>query len=338
MNLAILGCGFWAQYQIAAWREVGGVTIVGVCDRDRDKAEATAQRFGVPQVFTDATELLEGTRPDCVDIISSPETHEALVLLAAERGVPVICQKPMAPDWAACERMVAACEAAGVPFFIHENFRWQVPIRRVKALLDSGEIGRPFRSRLYFNTNFPVFDNQPNLRDLEQFILADLGVHLLDVQRFLFGEVRSLRCLTQTALPAVRGEDVATILLETVGGMHGVVELSFASLVPDDAFPQTLLRVEGTEGSVALGKDYALTVTTRAGTRTETLVLPAYDWVNPDYAVAHTSMVPCNQNFYNALTQGTPAETTARDNLETLRLVYAAYESARSGKTIEFGN
>lgn len=337
MNIAVIGCGFWAQYQIAAWQEVGksaDVTLVGVCDRDAARAEATARRFGIGWAFTQADELLDTMRPDVVDIITTPETHEPFVLLAAERGIPVICQKPMATDFAACERMVAACERANVPFFIHENFRWQLPIRRVKTLLNDNAIGRPFRSRLYFNTGFPVFDNQPNLRELEQFILADLGVHLLDVNRFLFGEARSLRCLTQTIGKGVRGEDVATILLETVGGMHNTIELSFASVVPYDAFPQTLLTVEGTDGSIDLGRNLALTVTTRSGSQTETLSLPQYDWVNPDYAVVHTSMVPCNRNFLDALTGGPDAETTARDNLATLRLTYAAYESARTGETI----
>jgi len=63
--------------------------------------------------------------------------------------------------------MVATCRQAGVPFIIHENWRWQTPIRHVKALLDRATIGQPFRARIQFSSGFPVFDNQPFLKELE---------------------------------------------------------------------------------------------------------------------------------------------------------------------------
>ncbi len=80
---------------------------------------------------------------------------------------PVICQKPMANDFAEAKAMVRLCQEAQVPFFVHENWRWQRPIRELKKVLDSGKIGPPFRARIDFNTSFPVFTNQPFLRELE---------------------------------------------------------------------------------------------------------------------------------------------------------------------------
>src|SRR5206468_2248172 len=131
------------------------------------------------------------------------------VQLAAQREVAVICQKPMAPTLSDAERMVSVCRQARVPFFIHENWRWQTPIRVLKKVLDAGTIGVPFRARIDMISGFPVFKNQPFLRELEQFILTDLGSHTLDTARFLFGEAATLYCQTRRVHRDIKGEDVA---------------------------------------------------------------------------------------------------------------------------------
>ncbi len=116
--------------------------------------------------------------------------------LATKYQVPVICQKPLAPDLPTAEKMLATCQDAGIPFFVHENWRWQTPIRALKAALVEGSIGRPFRARIEMISGFPVFKNQPLLRTFEHFIITDLGSHTLDTARFLFGEAESLYCQT----------------------------------------------------------------------------------------------------------------------------------------------
>ncbi len=125
----MFGTGFWSHFQIAAWQEVGGVDLVAVYNRTVSKAEKVAQKFGVPRVYGDAEELLRHESLDFMDIITEIDAHAPLVYLAAKRRIPVICQKPMAPDLQTAENMVAACQQAGIPFFIHENWRWQTPIR-----------------------------------------------------------------------------------------------------------------------------------------------------------------------------------------------------------------
>ena len=188
LKLAVIGCGFWSSFQIAAWREFSrDVQLVAVCDRDAGRAEATARRFGGVTPYTDATEMLRREQPDVVDVITDVNTHASFVELAADHGVAVICQKPMASDLTTAQRMVAGCRKKGVPFYIHENFRWQAPIRRLKAILDMGEIGPVFKARVSFCSAFPVFDNQPFLAELDQFILTDIGSHVLDIVRYLFG-------------------------------------------------------------------------------------------------------------------------------------------------------
>lgn len=335
LRFAVIGTGFWANFQIHAWKELEGVELVAVCNRTRSRAEEIAQKFGVPAVYDSAKELLENEALDFVDIITDVDTHARFTIIAAEKGVNVICQKPMAPSWEEAAWMVQECKDNGVKFFVHENFRWQAPIRALKKALDSGVIGLPFKARVSFVSGFPVFDNQPFLAELEHFILTDIGSHVLDVCRFLFGEAKTLYCLTKKVNPNIKGEDVANVLMEMQSGLHCYAEMSYASILEKESFPQTLVLVEGERGSIHLTNDFELKVTTRQGTRSEIIQPVLYPWLDPDYAVVHASIVDCNRDIIKGL-QGGEAETTGDDNLKTVQLVWKSYESAAGGKLITF--
>src|SRR5579871_5554795 len=192
LRFGIVGAGFWVPFQLHGWLELPGLECVAITNRTRSKAEEIAARFAIPRVFDSVDEMLTAPGLDFIDIASAVETHAALVERAALHRVPVVCQKPMAPSFSEAQAVVNACSRANVPFLVNENWRWQRPIREFKRILDSGAIGEPFRARISFITGFPIFDNQPFLRSLPQFILTDMGSHLLDVVRFLFGEAHSL--------------------------------------------------------------------------------------------------------------------------------------------------
>jgi len=338
LRFAVIGTGFWANYQIPAWFEMDGVELVALYNRTKSKAEAVAGRFGVPRVYDNVEQLLDQERLDFVDIITDVDTHAPFVEMAARRGVGVICQKPMAPKLAVARQMVELCEQKGVPFFIHENWRWQSPIRKVKELLDAGVIGNVFKARVTFCSAFPVFDNQPFLRELEEFILTDIGSHILDVCRFLFGEASTLYCQTARVNPGIKGEDVANVLMKMKNGVSCFAEMSYASILEFEAFPQTFILVEGEKGSLHLTRDYEVRITERGGTKAVKAEPRMYDWLDPKYALVHSSIVDCNRDILNGLQGKGNAETTGKDNLETVRLVHAAYESARNNKVIDMAS
>jgi predicted dehydrogenase len=334
LRFAVIGTGYWARYQLAAWRELPGVQCVAAYNRTRSKAELLAREMGIPAVYDDAAELLRRERPDFVDVITGVETHRHFVELAAAAGVPVICQKPLAPSLADAEAMLAACRAAAVPLLVHENWRWQTPIRALSTLLQRQEVGRVFRARVTYSNSFPVFDKQPALRELEQFILMDIGTHILDSARLLFGEATTLFCRTARVNAGVRGEDVATVLLGMESAATVTCEMSYASRVEHDRFPETYVHVEGERGSLELGPDYWIRVTTAQGTHARRCPPPRYAWADPRYELSQSSGVACNADLLAALSGRHPAETTGEDNLRTLRLVFACYESARTGRAI----
>ena len=336
LRFAIIGCGFWARYQLPAWLEIDGVEPVALYNRTIEKATELAKQFcPAANCYDDAARLFANEQLDFVDIITDVDTHEQFTLLAAKYGVPVICQKPMAPSLHTAKKMLAACRDTNTPFFIHENFRWQAPVRRLKQLMDSGIIGQLFKARISFCSAFPVFDNQPFLAQLDQFIITDIGSHILDICRFLFGEADTLYCHTHSINPTIKGEDVANVLMKMKNGISCYAEMSYASILEHESFPQTYVLVEGEKGSINLTKDYIISITTRQATTMEKAIPEMYPWVDPEYALVHSSIVDCNRNILHHLQGIEKAETTGADNFETVRLVHAAYASAKNNQLID---
>jgi len=340
LKFAILGCGFWSQFQIGAWQELEGAECVALYNRTKSKAEELARRFNVPRVYDDAEEMLRNEEIDFIDIITDVDTHEKFTLLGAKYGLDVICQKPFAPSFEAAKRMMKATQDAGVRFYIHENYRWQRQFRRIKEILDSGIIGNVFRCETVFITAFPLFETQPFLAELEQFALTDQGSHQFDVLRYLFGEAETIYCETQTVNPKIKGEDVATTVLKMKNGVICVQKISFSSPLEKEIFPQTVALIEGDCGSIRLDAEFEIHTTTAKGTVHETVSMKSYPWQTNRLKPEPESIVDINRNILNDMLGESVAENTSDDNIETVRLVWAAYESADSGKIIrlnEFG-
>jgi predicted dehydrogenase len=336
LRFAVLGCGFWSKFQIGAWSELEGAELVAVYNRTRSKAEKIAEYFNVPKVYDNAEELLKSEELDFVDIITDVDTHYLFVEMALNHGIKkIICQKPMAPDLVTARNMVIKCSEAGAKLYIHENYRWQAPVRRLRQIIDSGSVGKPFKARVSFLSGFPVFDNQPFLKELDHFILTDMGSHVLDVIRFMFGECEELWCRTKSINPGIKGEDMAVTMMKMRNGMPVYTELSYASIVEHDSFSTLHILVEGDKGSAFLGPGFEIRTTTKMGTVSEIVNFPSYPWADPDYIVNHESGIHINRNILDDMTGHGKAENTGRDNFETVKLVWASYESAKSDKIIK---
>lgn len=336
LRFALYGTGFWSRFQLAAWRELEGATCVALYNRTLRKAQALAAEFGIPadKCYDDPARLLDENAVDFIDIITDVDTHARFAGLAAERGLDAITQKPMAPDLDTARTMIARAEAAGTKLYVHENFRWQTALRALKEVVDSGAIGSPWRAHVTFNSAFPVFQNQPFLAELDRFILTDVGTHILDVIRFLFGEARTIYAQNHQVNKGIKGEDATSFMLRMVNEMTVNGEISYASRLEYENFPETVVRIEGEEASIVLDRQFWLRLTTRDGTRSWQAPPPRYPWADPAYDCVHAAIVPCNENLLAGLNGTGVAETTATDNLKTLELVYAAYDSAEAGRVV----
>jgi predicted dehydrogenase len=322
-----------------AWRQTANVALAAVCDRDAARAEAAARSFGVPVWYTDAEAMLDAGGLDFVDVATTPPSHRAMVEAVARRRLPVICQKPLAFDLPDARAIVAACHQAGVPLMVHENFRWQRPMRILRERIDEGAIGRPFYGRISFRTATDIYTNQPYLRHDERLILADMGVHLLDLVRFFFGDPITLACQALHVDPMVRGEDTA-IMLVGFDNAACLVEASYASNGGQEVFPQTLVHIDGTDGTFDLGPNYAVTRVAKDGALLERFEVPIahYPWSPPGMEAVMESVAAIEQHWVDCIIAGRTPETSGDDNLRTLELVEGAYYAAHANSTFHPGS
>lgn len=334
---ALIGCGFFAVNQMFGWRDVAGAGIVAICDRDPERLKIVGDQFGIERRYSDAAQMFADGGFDFVDIATTVQSHRPLVEMAAAHRVPAICQKPFAPTLADAKAMVKACRDAGVPLMVHENFRWQTPIQAVRKALDSGAIGTPFWGRFSFRSGFDVFAAQPYLAEGSRFIIEDLGIHTLDIARFILGDVSSLTARTKRVNPKIKGEDVATILLDHESGATSIVDVSYATKLGVEPFPETLIELDGTEGTIRLSQGYRLEITNGKGTEIVDASPALLSWASRPWHNIQESVYAIQQHWAERLATGEETSTSGDDNLKTFALVEAAYESAATGKPVEIG-
>jgi len=336
LRVGVIGCGFFSPNHLQAWLGLPGVKIAAICDRNPDRLAMARQIVGPdPAPFLEADALLTSGLCDFVDIVTPPSTHHDLVLLAARRGVPAIIQKPMALSLSDAAEMVAAMAAAQAPLMVHENFRFQAPIMEVRRLIDEGRIGAPVYARIGFRTGWDIYAKQPYLATEKRFVLADLGVHVFDVARFLLGEADRITCEAQSVKPGIMGEDMASMLLRHTSGAISVVECSYASPSPLDCFPQVLISVEGANGGIVLAPDYQISIRSGDDIQSWNAEPPRLKWAETPWQVVQDSVRETQAHWLKSFREGREPSTSGRDNLKTMRLVEAAYQSVETCSVVK---
>lgn len=327
---SIIGCGFFAQRHIEGWRRIPEVEMVAAADFDVDRAKGFANR-----AYTSAEEMLDRESPDFVDIVTRAETHRALVGLAIERKIPIICQKPFAPDWATAVEMVNAAELAGVPLMVHENWRWQRWYRVVHEMIARGDIGAPigygFRTRTRDGLGDNPYPKQPYFPQLRRFLIDEVLVHHIDTARFLFGEIDSIFTQASRRNPKMAAEDQAILVLTHHAPTHNAATHGwidghrFLDPVPDgpvmgDAF------FEGENGVLSV-------LSTGDVWRNNELV-----WRNDVTDGYRGDSVRATQaHFVACLKDGSPFESGGRQYLRTFAAVEAAYRSLQEQRLVAIG-
>jgi predicted dehydrogenase len=201
----------------------------------------------------------------------------------------------------------------------------------------SAALGELFFGRIDFRSAHDVYANQPYLASDERFIIYDLGIHLLDLARFFMGDVDSLLCQTQRVNPTICGEDVATIMLRMADGASCLVTASYASQWETENYPETLLHLEGSQGTVHLDRGYQLK-TIRGDEVTNEAAQPASRvWMTPPAHVVQDSVIAIQRHWVDCLLNDQVPQTSGQDNLKTLELVFGAYQSAETGQPYKIG-
>jgi predicted dehydrogenase len=324
LRVGLAGAGMISHYHLTAWRSLDSAEVVAVCDPDDMHARQRAEEFGVPHVYSSLEAMIHGERLDAIDIASPCETHAELIEVAAAAGVDVLCQKPLAPTLAEAEAL-AQTIAGRIRLMVHENWRFRPWYRQISRWLSEGKLG----DRLYCNISMfssgllddehgrrPILERQPSLATEERLMIADVLIHHLDVARWLLGPLQVAYGRMAGTLPYVRGETLATIVLETRSGTPVVVTGSMAA----PGFPaRTHDRVE------LIGKKARVTlVDTELNLMGVDCERQVYDF-DLSYQESFDRTI---SHFADCLASAQPFETGIEDNLHTLRLVDDAYRKA----------
>lgn len=296
-----------------------GVELVGVYGTDAEAANQLASQHGL-QTFDDYDTLLSNV--DVVDLCTPTDTHEALTLAAAGAGRHVICEKPIALTPESGERMVAACEAAGVRLFIALVLRFFPQYRAAREQVAAGAIGQPELLRLMRTTAPPAFGGDWYFdRKRSGGALLDLLIHDLDYARWVAGEVHTVYAQQRER----GGRSYAQVMLNHTSGALSLVEGGWA--YPPGLF-RTSLDLSGHAGLIEWSTDAAPTLRLfEPPEEVQAAPLPPLDPAQDPYAaeLAHA---------LHAIEFGQPFEVTPHDAIAALKLSLAAQESVRTGQAV----
>jgi predicted dehydrogenase len=240
--------------------------ITAICGRDLGRTSEIADRWNISTHTTDWRQVIDET--DAVIVASPNDSHEEITIAALAAGRHVLCEKPIALDSQAANRIVAAASIAGVTTMTPFTYRWMPTFAWVKQLIDDGYIGKPHHLNLRYHTGYARSGKYAWRFDRElsgSGVVGDLGSHFLHVARWWCGEVTFIGALTDAlvereARPNGESyqptEDSALLTLRFANGGHGVIQVS-AVAWEGDGFGQThAAEIHGSEGTLHVYCDW----------------------------------------------------------------------------------
>lgn len=326
-----IGAGYFSHFQYEAWQRIPEVQITAFCNSNPERAKTIKDKFHITNHYSDYRKMLEKEKPDFVDIITPPSAHLEMCKAAADLGIHIICQKPLAPTFAEAQEIVAYTNAASVRFMVHENFRFQPWHREIKRLIDKGVIGDKlhclnFRSRMGDGWGDDAYLNrQPYFRTYPRLLVYENGVHFIDTFRFLAGEIDRVYAILRKLNPVIAGEDFAIIVFEFANGATGVWDANRYNEcnVDDPRYTFGEFLVEGNGGSVRLALD-------------ATIAIQPLGQSERPHGYEHENRAFCGdccyftqRHFVKCLVNNAPFETDGPSYLRTLAVQEAVYASAQ---------
>jgi predicted dehydrogenase len=334
-GIGVVGAGGIVHYaHLPAYRRAG-FGVVGITDADGEKARRVAAEHGIPTVFPDLDALLGDPRVEIVDVAVYPWEQLGIVERAAAAGKHLLCQKPLSDRYEGAVRAVELAEAAGVKLAVNQQMRWDAGIRYLRLLLDGGWLGTPTYATIqsHIATDWSLW---PWIYASDRLEVMYHSIHYLDSLRFLMGEPdRVFATGSRSPGETTPGETRTITVWEYDAGPRALVDVNHGTW-QDDRY--AIFRVEGTEGvakgTIGLLYDYPMG-------RPDTLELSSKlhndgAWVAPTLETMWIpdAFVGPMASLMLAIEEGGEPETSGRDNLGTLRCVFAAYRSMAEGRAV----
>lgn len=331
-----IGAGYFAGFQYRAWQRIPEVAVTALSNRNRDRAQPLMEQCHIPRHYTDWQQMLDEEKPDIVDIITPPPTHLEMCRAAADRGIHIVCQKPLAPTFDEARQIVAYVAARPIRFMVHENWRFQPWYREMKRLIVQGTIGEPhsiyFRSRMGDGWGQQAYiPRQPYFRQYPRFLVYENGIHFIDTFRYLFGEVAGVYAVLRRMNPLIQGEDAAHVVLHFSNGAKAFWDANRYNEPnhenPRLTFGQCLL--EGSAGAIRLYADGRIT-TQELG---EAEMPHDYPFTTNEFSADCVYFT--QRHFIDCMLTGAQFESNGPDYLKSLIVQEAVYASAQTNSYVE---
>jgi len=226
--------------------------LVSISGRDRAKVETARARWGWSEAVTDWREQVADERIALFDNGGPNAVHAEPTIAAAKAGKHVLCEKPLALDAAEAQRMWAEAESAGVVHMTGFNYRFVPAVRLAREILESGQLGDVvhFRARYLQSWGWEA-DESVWRFDRAQAgtgAIGDLGAHIIDIARYLVGEIDAVSAVVTTFVPGRRVDDHFAATVEFENGVVGTLE---ASRLARGRINQNTFELNGSKGSLS---------------------------------------------------------------------------------------
>lgn len=338
-RIGVLGSGFIVrECHLVAYR-LAGFNPVAIASRTRARAEAVAIQHAIPRVCETPEALLDDPSLEVLDIAVPPAAQAALIRAACARRTVrgILAQKPLGVNYAEAVELVGVCEAAGITLAVNQNMRYDQSVRAAKHLLSAGQLGEPVIATIDMR-GIPHW--MPWQRDLGWVTLRIMSIHHLDAFRYWFGDPDRIFCSVRTdpRTPFPHFDGIATYILEYASGLRCVGIDDTWTGPAKEGCPGDLRihwRIEGLDG-LAIGDlgwcrdPYTSPSTLRWATKGDR------EFHRPSWSESwfpHGFIGPMAQLLV-ALEAGCEPAIGGRDNLRTMALVEAAYQSAEEHRAI----
>lgn len=356
VRIGVIGVGFGAKVHIPAY-QAEGLEVVAVCARRAERGADAADRFGVPNVFTDHREMLKMPGLDAVTVASPRPLHYEMTMDALEAGKHVICEKPFATQLHQARQMWEASRHADVTSMVAHEFRFAPARALAREFIHDGYIGKLQMATVsVMRRNDSLFEDalwsDADDAATGNGLLWSQGSHYVDCLRHWFGEVTTVsgKVFThapprvvddsgQTALPTA--DDAFTFTLEFEDGGWATMTASYASAHG----PGVRVEVYGTDGTLVTPQPnvdspnpppHGKLLGARVG-HPELAEIPIPEWLDPYHDEGHEGLMPMRmlaREFVRGVESGTSPSPSFYDGYRCQQVLHAVRESSRTGREV----
>lgn len=346
IRVGVVGTTWYAETHLRNLASHPDAELRAIAGRDPQKARTVADRWSIPNVYPSHTDLLDSGEIDAVVIVAPDELHAPIAIAASERGIHVLCEKPLATTAAEAAQMVAAARDAGIVDMSFFALRTPVHHRYLKSLLDDGYVGRVTSARFHLEHGFFRGPDYQWRFDATRGTgaLGDLGCYIFDQARWLVGDVEAIAVdlATNVDRPAPDGtpypaaNDSAVGMLRFADGAHATFSTSVIAHQAQRMQTNTIV-LNGDAGTLELVHTFAGARLRGARADDDTFAdieIPADFWGDVDPAEPGTAgqhHAVGDRAFLDAIRDGGRVRPDFSDGWQVQKIIDASLESARTG-------